>query len=191
MAHLSPHRRRIDRSGPLVSCVVLVVARAANGVIGRDGRIPWRIPEDLRRFRRLTIGKPCIMGRKTWQSLPKKPLPDRLNIVLTRDPLFAAPGAFVAHSLDAAAARARSESADEIAVIGGARLYGETLPFADAIYLTEVHADFEGDAVFPQIVPEEWRETDRDDHVPADGPCYSFVTLRRVCASATRHEEGR
>src|SRR5690348_2222346 len=101
-----------------MSRIVLVVARAANGVIGEKGKVPWRILEDMRRFKQLTMGKPCIMGRKTWDSLPKKPLSGRLNIVATRDPHFTAEGADVVHSFDEAVARANAESTGEIAVIG-------------------------------------------------------------------------
>jgi dihydrofolate reductase len=163
-----------------MSAIALVVARAANGVIGAEGRIPWHISEDLRRFRRITTGKPCIMGRKTWESLPKKPLPDRLNIVVTRDHAFCAPGAAVATSLDEAICRALSESSSEIAVIGGAQIYRESLPCAERVYLTDVQAEFAGDARFPELNRKEWRETSREEHVSPDGLRYAFVTLERA-----------
>ena len=115
------------RSGADMSRIALVVAKAANGVIGDRSRIPWRLPEDMRRFKQLTMGKPCIMGRTTWDSLPKKPLPGRLNIVVTRNPNFIADGAAVVHSFGDAIARGQSESADEIAVIGGEEIYRAAL----------------------------------------------------------------
>jgi dihydrofolate reductase len=163
-----------------MSRIALVVARAANDVIGVKGRIPWHIATDLRRFRALTIGKPCIMGRRTWESLPTKPLSGRLNIVVTRDSGFDAPGAVVANSLEAAVVRAEEGSPQEIAVIGGAGIYRDAMPLADAIYLTEVHAEFDGDAFFPAVDPGDWRETGREEHVSPDGLRYSFVTLERV-----------
>ena len=165
-----------------MSRIALVVAKAANGVIGDRGKIPWRIPEDMRRFRQITLGKPCVMGRKTWESLPKKPLPGRLNIVVTRDPRFTAEGASVVHSFNEAITRAKSESASEIAVIGGEGIYCAALPFADVIYLTEVLADFPGDARFPSIDPDNWRKTSCEEHVSNSGLKYSFVTLERIRA---------
>jgi len=155
--------------------VSLVLAMAENGVIGKDGALPWRIPEDMRHFKALTMGKPCIMGRKTWDSLPKKPLPGRANIVVTRDRNFHAEGAIVAHSLDEAFARAGN--AEEIAIIGGAEIYAAALPHAHRIYLTEVHAAFEGDASMPPFDRAIWRETARENH--AGDPAYSFVTYDR------------
>lgn len=165
-----------------MSRIALVVARAANGVIGDKGKIPWRLPEDMRRFRQLTMGKPCIMGRKTWQSLPKKPLPGRLNIVVTRDPRFAAQGAVVVHSFEEATARAKTESASEIAVVGGEEIYRAGLPRADVIYLTDVLQDFPGDAHSPPINPGDWRETSCEEHVSDSGLKYCFVTLERIRA---------
>ena len=155
--------------------VSLVLAMAENGVIGKGGALPWRIPEDMRHFKALTMGKPCIMGRKTWDSLPKKPLPGRANIVVTRDRNFGAEGAIVAHSLDDALAHA--ENAEEIAIIGGAEIYAAALPRATRIYLTEVHAAFDGDATMPPFDRTIWPETARENH--AGDPSYSFVTLER------------
>jgi dihydrofolate reductase len=155
--------------------VSLVVARASNGVIGKDGALPWRLPEDMRRFKALTLGKPCVMGRRTWESLPKKPLPGRDNIVVTRDPAFAADGAMVVHSLDEALAR----DAEEICIIGGAGIYREALPRATRIHLTEIHGDVDGDTRMPAFDPGVWRETAREDHPSTDGLSYSFVTLDR------------
>ena len=163
-----------------MSPVALVVARAANGVIGAGGRIPWRIPEDVRRFKRLTLGKPCIMGRKTWESLPRKPLVDRLNIVVTRDAHFIAPEAVVARSFDEACVRAQQEKRSEIAVIGGAAIYEAALPVASIIHLTEVHAAFEGDTLFPWLASAEWREVWREERETTDELRYAFVTLERA-----------
>lgn len=158
--------------------VVLVVARADNGVIGVDNALPWRIPADLKRFKALTMGKPMIMGRKTFESLPGV-LPGRRHIVLTRSQDWQAEGADRAASVKAALSMA-SEHGDEACVIGGAEIYALFLPFADRIELTEVHADFEGDALIPAF-GSEWREVLREDY-PAlrDAPAYSFVTLERA-----------
>jgi dihydrofolate reductase len=161
--------------------VSLVVARATNGVIGQHGKIPWRIPADMRHFKAVTMGKPCIMGRKTWDSLPKKPLPGRTNIVLTRDRAFHADGAVVAHTFEEALARAQAEAPDEIAVIGGADLYRTALPLAGRIYLTEVHGAFDGDVFMPPLDAAEWTEVLREDH-PGEEPDHlphSFITLER------------
>ena len=163
-----------------MSRIALVVARAANGVIGNRGSIPWRIPEDMRRFKQLTMGKPCIMGRKTWESLPKKPLPGRLNIVVTRDPHYAAEGAVVVHSVEQGMARAESENPVEIEVIGGEEIYRATLPRADVIHLTEVLEDYPGDAYFPALDPRDWREAAREKHVSESGLKFRFITLERM-----------
>jgi len=142
-------------------------------VIGRDGRLPWHLPADLKRFKAQTIGRPMIMGRKTFESFPS-PLPGRRHIVLTRDRGWAAEGAEVAHSVEDALALA----GDDAAVIGGAEVFALFLDRADAVELTEVHAKPEGDATVPAFTG--WREVAREDH-PADGarPAYSFVTLAR------------
>jgi dihydrofolate reductase len=158
--------------------IALVVAMAQNGIIGADGHIPWRIPEDMRHFKAVTMGKPCIMGRKTWDSLPKKPLPGRDNIVVTRDRLFQAEGAATALSPGEAITRAKAQNAGEIMVIGGAEIYHAALPQAERIHLTEVHEDFPGDAHFV-FDRDSWRETAREAHVTSDGLPYSFVTLDR------------
>ncbi len=162
-----------------MTAAALVVAVADNGVIGDAGKIPWRISDDMKHFKAVTMGKPCIMGRKTWESLPKKPLPGRINIVVTRNPSFAAPGAAVVHSLDEAFARAENEQAGEIVVIGGADVYAMALPRVTRIYLTEIHHDFAGDARF-QVDRKAWREITRENHVTPDGLRYSFVTLERA-----------
>jgi dihydrofolate reductase len=150
--------------------ITFYLARATNGVIGRDGQLPWRIPADLRRFKALTMGKPMVMGRKTFESFPS-PLPGRRHIVLTRGD-WTAQGAEVAHSVDAALALA----GDDVAVIGGAQIFALLLSRADRVELTEVHADPEGDVTVPAFAG--WAEIARDDH-PAEGerPAYSFVTL--------------
>jgi dihydrofolate reductase len=154
--------------------IVLVVAAADNGVIGADGRIPWHISDDLKRFKALTLGKTVVMGRKTWDSLPRKPLPGRDNVVITRDPAWTADGAIVAASPQAALAKA----AGDVMVIGGAEIYGYFLPHATRIELTEVHGDFKGDAFF-RFDRGGWREAARTDHATADGLAYSYVTLIR------------
>lgn len=153
--------------------ITLVLAMANNGVIGKDGAIPWRIPEDLKRFKQLTLGKPVIMGRKTWDSLPRKPLPGRDNIVVTRQPQWRADGATTAASLEEVLAKA-----GDVSVIGGGEIYREALPRADRIELTEIHGDFEGDAHFT-FDRDDWREIAREDHVAPGGLGYSYVTLVR------------
>jgi dihydrofolate reductase len=165
----------IGRRAPVVS---LVVAMAENRVIGRDNRMPWHLPADLAHFKALTMGKPIIMGRLTWESLPGL-LPGRRHIVLTHDRGYSAPGVTLVHSL--AEALDAAGAVDEVMVVGGARLYAEALPLADRIYLTLVHGVFEGDARFPAIDPAEWIETSREHHAPDDrNPCpYTFLTLRR------------
>ena len=165
--------------------LVLVAAVAENGVIGRDGGMPWRLPGDLKHFKKTTLGKPVIMGRRTFESIGRKPLPGRQNIVLTRDKDFRADGVTVAATLDEALQIAEREaaklSAGEIAVIGGSTLYEETLPRADRLYLTEVHASPEGDTHFPSFNRAEWKEVSRDGpkREAGDSFAYSFVTLDR------------
>jgi dihydrofolate reductase len=156
--------------------IFLIYARAANGTIGRDGALPWRLPADLKRFKALTMGRPMIMGRKTFDSFPA-PLPGRRHIVLTRDAAWSAPGAEVAHSVGQALALAGE---GEVAVIGGAEIYALFLDRADRIELTEVHADYPGDTHMPEPA-RDWHETAREEH-PADGsyPAHAFVSLARV-----------
>jgi dihydrofolate reductase len=153
--------------------ITFVLARADNGVIGRDGQLPWHLPADLKRFKAQTMGKPMIMGRKTFESFPS-PLPGRRHIVLTRDRGWSAAGAEVAHSVEEALAVA----GEDAAVIGGAEVFALFLDCADVVELTEIHAAPEGDATVPAFIG--WRETTREDH-PADigRPAYSFVTLVR------------
>jgi len=161
--------------------IALVVAVARNGVIGKDGKLPWRIPEDMKWFKEKTFGKPCIMGRKTWESLPKRPLPGRMNIVVTRERNYRAAGAAVALSLDQAIEIAAREAPEEIAVIGGGELYAAALPRAGRIYLTEVELEAEGDARFPDFDRRQWarREIASQTPSPAHPIGYSFVILDR------------
>lgn len=157
--------------------VYLLVAVASNGIIGANGRLPWHLPEDLKHFKRLTMGHPVIMGRRTWESL-KGPLPGRENIVVTRTPGYEAPGAAVANSLEGALALCAGES---IAfVIGGSRLFEESLPIADGLVVTEIHKDFEGDTWMPQYNRSRWRETQREAHTAADGTRFDFVLYERA-----------
>jgi len=158
----------------------LIYARAANGVIGRDNQLPWHLPEDLAHFKRTTLGCPVIMGRKTWDSLPPKfrPLPGRLNIVITRDPAFAAEGAAIAHSVEAALALC--PAGRDAWVIGGAQVYAQTLPLAQRVVVTEIGRDFDGDAFAP-LLGAQWQATAREDHVSASGLPFAFVTYTR-CA---------
>jgi len=157
--------------------IVFHLARADNGVLGADGVIPWRIPGEQRRFREMTMGKPMVMGRKTFESFPA-PLPGRRHIVLTRDPDWAAAGAEVAHDVEEALALAGD--AGEIAVIGGAEIFRLFEDRADAVALTEVHCTPEGEAILPPFDPALWRETAREDRPAAgEAPAYSFVTLVR------------
>jgi dihydrofolate reductase len=155
--------------------VIFVVARADNGVIARDGQVPWRIPEDLKRFVAHTMGTPMIMGRKTFDSFPQ-PLKGRRHIVLTRDRRWSAEGAEVVHSVEEALEAAGK---GDITVIGGADVFEQFMPFATRIELTEVHEDTEGDVTMAYPGPE-WVETAREERA-ADGrwPAHSFVTLKR------------
>lgn len=161
----------------------LIAAVARNRAIGKDNRLLWYLPEDLRHFRELTRGKPLIMGRKTWESLPEKfrPLPGRLNIVISRNPQYPATGAILAASLDAALQKAYSAHSPsaEVFVIGGAELYRQALPLADRLYLTEVDADFAGDSFFPEISRKEWQERQRQPLLSTSGLRLAFVEYQR------------
>lgn len=163
--------------------ISFVVARADNGVIGRNNALPWHLPADLKHFKRLTVGKPVVMGRKTFDSIGK-PLPGRHNIVMTRDPAWRADGVTVVANLAEAVAAAGLDPksrADEVMIIGGAAVYAEALPIATRVYLTEVHDSPAGDTILPRFAPDRWRETAREDHPAEDGrPAHSFVTLQRV-----------
>ena len=169
--------------------IALVVARGSNGVIGKDNGLPWRIRSDLQRFKAVTIGKPCIMGRKTWESLPLRPLPGRLNLVLTKDESYheseKAKGCVVVTSLDEALSMAREQAADdevnEVCIIGGAAIFEAALPRAKRLYITEVDAAPDGDVLFPAFNEADWTETLNEAH-PAgekDDHSFTFRTLER------------
>lgn len=157
----------------------LIVAMAENRTIGKDNALPWRLPADLRRFRRLTTGHSVIMGRRSYESIGR-PLPERTNIVVTRHPGYRADGCLIAHTLEQALSLA--QGAREIFVIGGAQIYAQTLKHADRIYLTLVHAQVPGDTFFPAVDMSTWHETEREIHAADDKHTYrySFVTLERA-----------
>ena len=169
--------------------IALVVAVGDNRAIGRGGGLPWRLTSDMRYFRKITMGKPIVMGRRTFDSLPRV-LDGRLNIVLTRDTAFTPPGAVVAHDLEEALVAARREAkrtgVGEIMVIGGAEVFREILPQTDRIYLTEVKAAPDADTWFPGLDRREWREVSRENHAPGpkDDHAFSFVVLERVLPSS-------
>lgn len=174
------------RANPVTETpIALVVAVARNGVIGRDGDLPWRIASDLKRFKQVTLGKPVVMGRKTWDSLPRKPLPGRVNIVISRT-LAEAPGAQVCRDLDAALAAAQAaaaeEGATEVCVIGGAQIYAAVLDRAQRIYLTEIDLEPQGDSHFPALDPAVWREVSAERAAPGGNDDAGFVArvLERV-----------
>jgi len=162
----------------------LIVAYAKHRVIGKANDLPWYLPADLKHFKELTSGHSVILGRKTYESIVArlgKPLPNRTNIVITRDKHFAAPGAIIVRSPQEAIERADSE---EVFVIGGASIYEAMLPLADRIYLTEVEADIEGDTYFPELGPEDWEEAERVTHEADERNeyDYAFIVLNRVKA---------
>jgi dihydrofolate reductase len=160
---------------PLIS---LIVAMAQNGVIGRENSLPWRLPQDLKRFRAFTLGKPILMGRKTFESIGQ-PLPGRTNLVLTRDRSWSAHGVIVVHSVEEALTQAGSS--DELVAIGGAEIYRLVLPFARRIYLTHVHADVPGDITFPEFDPTQWADVECSTQPADDEHAYplTFMTLER------------
>jgi dihydrofolate reductase len=164
--------------------LVLVAAVAENGVIGHDGKLPWRLPSDLRHFRNVTLRHPVVMGRKTYQAIGK-PLPGRTNVVVTRDRSFAAPGVVSTGGVDQALAVARGDAlrrgVAEIMVIGGADLYGQTIGCAARLEITLVHARPQGDSVFPPIDPTRWREIRRSEHTAGadDDAAFAFLTYER------------
>jgi dihydrofolate reductase len=164
--------------------VVLVAAIGENDVIGRQGGLPWRLKSDLQHFKRVTLNKPVIMGRKTWDSIGR-PLKDRTNIVLTSDLSLSAPGTVMATSLDAAFGVARADAdkrgADEIMVIGGGDVFAAVMADADRLEITRVHASPEGDAYFPPIDPQQWREVHREKHArgPDDETDFTILTYER------------
>ncbi len=158
----------------------LIAAVARNGSIGRNNELLWREPEDQRHFRRVTMGSPVLMGRKTWDSLPERfrPLPGRRNLVLSRDPAWRANGAQTVTSLDAALHAAAGAS--KVSVIGGAQVYALALPRVDELVLTEIDADLDGDTFFPAWERNHFAETSRERHTSESGVPYSFVTYTRV-----------
>jgi dihydrofolate reductase len=162
-----------------VTRIALIAAMAENRVIGRENGLPWRLPADLRRFKSVTMGKPVIMGRKTYESIGK-PLPGRSNIVVTRDADYRAPGCQVVHSLEQALEAGAGHT--EVMVIGGAELYRQALGRAERMYLTLVRAEVEGDTLFPDIEPQQWRELERESHRADEKNQYDydFVILQRV-----------
>lgn len=159
--------------------ITLVAACAENGCIGIDNTMPWHIPEDFAFFKAYTSGKPVVMGRKTWESLPKKPLPGRRNIVITRQADYAAEGAETAASLQEALAACAG--AEEIIIMGGAQIYAESMPFATDLRITEVKLNVAGDAFFPLIDKTVWQEAARrEEHESSKGIVYAFVHYRRA-----------
>ena len=160
--------------------LTIVVAVADNGVIGQKNKLPWHLPADLRHFKSTTMGKPILMGRKTHESIGR-PLPGRLNIVLTTQPDYLAEGCRVVHSIDEAIELVEGEGGDEVMVIGGAKLYEEALPRADRIQLTRVHADFAGDTWFPELEASDWMEIASEQRQADTDNAYActFVTLER------------
>jgi dihydrofolate reductase len=158
---------------------VLIAAVARHGVIGVNNALPWHLPEDLQHFKALTTGHTVIMGRKTWESLPVRfrPLPGRQNVVLTRTPEYPAPGAIVVDSL---AAAQKVGAGGTAYIIGGAELYAQALALAERLEITEIDAEFPGDAYFPVIDPAVWREVARQPGRVADGLAYAFVTYQRI-----------
>lgn len=156
--------------------ISLIAAVAANRVIGIDNRLPWRLPADLQHFKRLTLGHPILMGRKTWESLPGR-LPGRPHVVISRDPEYRAEGALVVHSLEEALAACAGD--EEVFFIGGENLYRQAMALADRLYLTEIQAEFVGDARFPEFDRDVWRETSRECH-ESDGAAYHFVVYDKA-----------
>ena len=169
--------------------IVLLAAVAENGIIGRDNGLPWRLKSDMQHFRSTTMGKPVVMGRKTYQSIGK-PLPGRTTIVVSRDTAFAAPGILVAPSLpaalEAACGAALRRGVNALVVAGGGEIYRQAMPLATQLSITEVRKRVEGDAKFPAIDPQLWREITRSEHQPAaeDESAFAFVTYERMNAAA-------
>ena len=167
--------------------IALIVAMARNRVIGKDNQMPWHLPEDLKYFKRITLKKPVIMGRNTFESIGK-PLPDRTNIIVTRNPDYKAAGCIVVNGLDQALQMVAdlydtiaAPDDSEVMIIGGAQIYEQSLGLADRLYLTQVQADVEGDASFPAFDRDSWQEVSREDHAASDNNpyAYSFLVLER------------
>lgn len=159
----------------------LIAAVAENRCIGAENKLPWHLPEDLKRFRAITRGHPVIMGRKTFESIGR-PLPQRQNIVITRDSNYSAGGVECVTSLEQAIERAKTQNPQEIFIIGGAEIYRLALQYADKLYLTLVHQHVPGDAFFPEWISAEWRETFRESHLAQgeNSPAYTFLNLERI-----------
>ena len=161
---------------PPAPILSVIVAMARNRVIGIDNTLPWRLPEDLKHFKALTMGHHIVMGRKTYESIGR-PLPGRTTVIVSRDPAYRVEGCLTAPSIDAAIAACAGDA--EIFFVGGAEMYAQVLPRADRLYLTEIQADFEGDAWFPAFDRDAWTETARDKRVSPEGLGYDFVSYRR------------
>ena len=163
--------------------LVVVAAIAHGGVIGRDGSVPWRLPEDMARFREVTMGHPVVMGRRTWDSLPDRfrPLPGRRNVVVTRNRVWSADGAERAGSLEEALRMVEAD--DRVSIIGGGEIYEAALPLADELLLTEVALDVDGDTFFPQFDRAMFAEVEREEHAADHGTAFAFVTYRRHTGS--------
>ncbi|MEE2996446.1 MAG: dihydrofolate reductase [Pseudomonadota bacterium] len=164
--------------------ISLIVAVSENGIIGRDGSLPWKVSGDLKYFKDVTLGKPIVMGRKTYESIGR-PLPGRCNFVISRNPEFSAEGIEVFASLKCLISCIKQRGAAELMIIGGAALYAEALDFANKIYLTEIHADIAGDVSFPTISSSNWQEISREWHAAGerDDHDHSFVILERITIS--------
>ncbi len=160
--------------------VSAVVAASENNVIGKDGGLPWHVSSDLKLFKEITMGKPVIMGRRTWESLPRKPLPGRRNIVITRNQDYEAEGAEIVGSVDEALAACRGE--EEVSIIGGGQVYERAMDRTDRIYLTRIHLNVEGDTFLPDLPGTEWQEVERRefDRGEKDDAAFTLVVLDRV-----------
>lgn len=160
--------------------LAIVVAAAENNVIGKDNDLIWHLPADLKHFKSLTMGHPMIMGRKTFEAIGK-PLPGRTSIIITTQKNYQAEGCVVVHSLEEAIAKGRELDAEQVSIIGGANVYKQALPLADILYVTRVHASFEGDAYFPELPDDAWQVVEQEHHEPDEKNKYSytFLTLKR------------
>jgi dihydrofolate reductase len=157
-----------------------IIAMSTNRVIGKNNQLPWHLPADLKHFKKITLGKPILMGRKTYESIGR-PLPGRCNIVISRDKKFQAPGCILAHSIESALTIASEQRSEEIFIIGGALLFQETLPITQRLYLTVIHHEIQGDTYFPELNLAEWQEVKCLDHTPdkENNYSYSFKVLDR------------
>lgn len=160
--------------------LAIVVAAAENNVIGKDNDLIWHLPADLKHFKSLTMGHPMIMGRKTFEAIGK-PLPGRTSIIITSQKNYQAEGCLVVHSLEEAIAKGKGLDTEQVSIIGGANVYKQALPLADIVYLTRVHASFEGDAYFPELPDDAWQVVEQEHHEPDEKNKYSytFLTLKR------------